>query len=172
MESSDFHFPNPCKPAANIILTLTTATLLAAGCTAPPVRAYKGPERPACDIATLRGELETKHKFLVGINKRVQILKVDKKTTYNILDALVNAPPKTVQLLPGKHDVFLKFEQYDRFAYGKVWFIALAGRSYRVKSETRGYGVCFWIEDEATGLPVGGIKGSVDEPEETRPPNQ
>ena len=45
-----------------------------------------------------------------------------------------------------------------------LWLVGEAGGSYLVKVDQSGDGVRMWLEDERTGKPVGGARGSADEP--------
>ncbi|NCC51920.1 MAG: hypothetical protein EOM20_11985 [Spartobacteria bacterium] len=68
-------------------------------------------------------------------------------------------------VLPGKHNIRAKYEYQSMYAFGDLWLVAEAGKTYTVKAESKGYSVHFWIED-TEGKVVGGIKGSDDEPTE------
>lgn len=69
------------------------------------------------------------------------------------------------RLSPGKHTIGV-FAQTGGYASGRssVWFVAEARKAYEVKGEAHFMSYSVVIVDVATGLPVGGIKGSSDEP--------
>ena len=50
------------------------------------------------------------------------------------------------------------------YAHADLWFVGEAGNSYLVRPGQTGDGLTVWIEDERTGKPVGGVRGSADEP--------
>ena len=45
-----------------------------------------------------------------------------------------------------------------------LWLVTEAGGSYLIKAGQTGDGLKVWIEDEKTGKPTGGVRGSADEP--------
>jgi hypothetical protein len=75
-----------------------------------------------------------------------------------------------VFLTPGKHT--LQVQSFT--AVVDLWLVAEPGGQYLVKSgKSTSRGVPIWIEEERTGKPTGGIKGSADEPgNEQAPPTR
>lgn len=55
-------------------------------------------------------------------------------------------PPRDIYLLPGEHDLLVKFTHGDLAASGHVRLVAEAGAAYTIKAITKGYGVHFLVE--------------------------
>ena len=74
--------------------------------------------------------------------------------------------PSEVDVLPGKHEVLLRFmNRLGQRADVCVWFVAKPGRDYLAKfKRTDRDSIFTWIEDGESKTPVGGICGSSDEP--------
>jgi len=125
---------------------------------------YSGGALSADKIAVLVSGDKGCHGFFALRN--VEVTRVDGKLAMPIMTVLLSQlfdePP--VHLLPGKHDIALKGTFLNSYACGNVWFVAEAGKHYTANMRVKGYSMYFWIEDDATGKPVGGIKGSDDEP--------
>ncbi|MEM9101856.1 MAG: hypothetical protein AAGB12_06000 [Pseudomonadota bacterium] len=71
-----------------------------------------------------------------------------------------------IHLLPGKHTARLTYRHhhfYDR--HFDLWFVAEPGKTYIGKYYLFNNAVRVWIEEEKTEEKVGGIVGSIDEPE-------
>ena len=69
-----------------------------------------------------------------------------------------------MRLSPGKHSVRVVVMFGGYYAEGDLWFITAPCGEYELQYRSREMRVAFWIVDTSTGLPVGGITGSDDEP--------
>jgi hypothetical protein len=67
------------------------------------------------------------------------------------------------RLLPGKHTVEFWMQNGSAVGSATLWFVGEAGKAYVVEYKPKGYAYSLLIRDE-TGSPVGGVKGSNDEP--------
>lgn len=72
-----------------------------------------------------------------------------------------------VQLTSGKHTIRARAFMGDALASCHLWFVAKPRGQYELRYHRENMRVAFWIVDKATGRPVGGIKGSDDEPPDT-----
>jgi hypothetical protein len=66
-----------------------------------------------------------------------------------------------VSVTPGKHTI--QVQSFSSVA--ELWLIAEPQTQYVVQVKGSKQGERVWIENQQTGQPVGGIKGSADEPE-------
>jgi hypothetical protein len=111
---------------------------------------YKAPVGD--DVATLRAEA-----------RNVKIFNVDGAATwswYHQSDGV-----SEVKLTPGKHVIRAQAFLGGYYADCHLWFVAEAGGCYEVRYQLPDQlHITFWIVDTATGRPVGGVKGSDDEP--------
>ena len=151
------------------VLLLSYAAALS-GCAAQPVILYEGAERPATEVAHVRGLNDNGHTFWRGLNHQVTIIQVDGESAASPVNALLAAGTEEVILLPGKHSMGVKYSHMNSYAYASLWFIAEAGKNYTVQAFEKGYAVVVAIFDDATQKPVGGISGSIDEPKGPVPP--
>jgi hypothetical protein len=141
--------------AISFLLTL-------AGCAAPVVQLYEGPTREPSQQVILR--VEQRGRTFAG--ERVDIQQVDGKATLSFGEGILSSSSgaQAVYLLPGKHTVQLRYRGPGAAVTTNLWFVGEAGNSYLVKAGQTGDGLKVWIEDEKTGKPVGGVRGSPDEP--------
>jgi hypothetical protein len=98
--------------------------------------------------------------------ERVDIQLVDDKRTLGTGEGILSSSSgaQAVYLLPGKHTARLRYRGPGAAVTTNLWFVGEAGGSYVVKAGQVGDGLKVWIEDEKTGTPVGGVRGSADEP--------
>lgn len=79
-------------------------------------------------------------------------------------------PDDVVVLVPGEHRIHVVASGYQfPPPHAWLWLVAEQGKDYVLKDETTktdggGNRVRFWLEDATTGIPVGGIAGSDDDP--------
>ena len=71
---------------------------------------------------------------------------------------------RPVVLAPGKHTMRVRVRLGMSEGLADIWLVAEAGKTYRIMKESRGNRFKVWFEDDATGIPVGGVGGSDDEP--------
>jgi hypothetical protein len=97
---------------------------------------------------------------------------IDGKAVMSIwrLASLKAYPDDVVVLAPGKHRVHAVASRYEFPPPNAwLWLVAEPGTDYALKDETTktdggGNRVRFWLEDATTGMPVGGLAGSDDDP--------
>ena len=136
--------------------------LALAGCASPVVQLYEGPTLAAAQQVILR--VEQRGRTFVG--ERVDIQQIDDKHTLSTGEGILSASTgaQAVYMLPGKHTVRARYRGKGNAVTANLWFVGEAGGSYMVKAGQTGDGLKVWIEDEKTGKPVGGVRGSGDEP--------
>lgn len=71
---------------------------------------------------------------------------------------------KAIKFLPGKHRVAFKASQGSAYGGTHLWFVAEPGKEYVARMEFRRNTYRVWIEETQSGLEVGGLVGSSDEP--------
>jgi len=138
------------------------AFLAIAGCAAPIAKMYDGPVLAPSQQVVLR--VESRGRTFAG--ERVDIQQVDDKRTLDTGEGILSSSSgaQAVYLLPGKHTVRLRYRGPGSAVTANLWFVGEAGSSYLIKAGEVGDGLKVWIEDEKTGKPVGGVRGSADEP--------
>lgn len=136
--------------------------LALAACAAPVAQMYDGPTLAPSQHVVLRSE--ARGRTFVG--ERVDIQLVDDKPTLKTAEGILSSSSgaQAVYLLPGKHTLRLRYRGPGAAVTANLWFVGEAGNSYLVKAGQTGDGLKVWIEDEKTGKPVGGVRGSADEP--------
>lgn len=141
---------------------LVVLLLALAGCAAPVAKMYEGPVLAPSQHVVLR--VEQRGRTFAG--ERVDIQLVDDKRTLETGEGILSSSTgaQAVYLLPGKHTVRLRYRGPGAAVTTNLWFVGEAGGSYLVKAGQTGDGLKVWIEDEKTGKPVGGVRGSADEP--------
>jgi len=137
-------------------------TLALAACAAPVVQLYEGPTRAQSEHVLVRVD----QRGRTFASERVDIETVDGKRTLSIPDEILSSSrgAQAVYMLPGKHTLRLRYRGPGTTAIANLWLVGEAGASYIVKGAQTGEGVKIWIEDEKTGKPAGGVRGSPDEP--------
>jgi len=141
------------------ILVITILSLaLVSGCAAPKVKMYPGNEVEESQRAVIKADKQ--------FSGRIDIYSVDGKKTSNYFATLAHGGNAAVEVyvLPGKHNITAQVRYLVSYAFVEMWLVAEAGESYVIKARSEGFSVTMWIENERTGKPVGGIKGSDDEP--------
>ena len=144
----------------NIVLLF--GFFLLAGCAAPVVKMYEGPVLEASQQVILR--VDQRGRTFAG--ERVDIQQVDGKPTLTFGEGILSSSSgaQAVYMLPGKRTVQLRYRGPGAAVTAHLWFVGEAGGSYLVKAGQTGDGLKVWIEDEKAGKPVGGVRGSADEP--------
>jgi hypothetical protein len=143
-------------------LGIVALLLALAGCAAPVAKMYDGPVLAPSQQVVLR--VEQRGRTFAG--ERVDIQLVDEKRTLDTGEGILSSSSgaQAVYLLPGKHTLRLRYRGPGTAVRANLWLVGEAGGSYLVKVDQQGDGVRIWIEDEKTGKPVGGVRGSADEP--------
>jgi hypothetical protein len=137
--------------------------LALAGCVAAPVtQMYPGPTLATSQHAIVRVDLRGR----AFASQRVDIEQVDDKPTLSTGEGIFSSASgaSAVYVLPGKHHLRLRYRGPGTAVRANLWFVGEAGGSYLAKVDQLGDGVRIWLEDERTGKPVGGVRGSADEP--------
>ena len=136
--------------------------LALAGCSSPVKQMYEGPTLAPSQQVILR--VEDRGRTFAG--ERIDIQLVDDKRTLDIGEGIFSSSTgaQAVYLLPGKHTVRARYRGKGNAITANLWFVGEAGGSYLVKADQAGDGLKVWIEDEKTGKPTGGVRGSPDEP--------
>jgi hypothetical protein len=142
--------------------TIILLTLALAACAAPVVQLYEGPTLAPSQQVLVRVD----QRGRTFASERVDIEQVDDKRTLGTGEGILSASrgAQAVYMLPGKHSLRLRYRGPGTTVTANLWFVGEGGASYVVRAAQVGDGVKVWIEDEKTGKPVGGIRGSPDEP--------
>lgn len=143
-------------------ISLFLSVIALAGCAAPVAQLYEGPTLAASQQVVLR--VDQRGRTFAG--ERVDIQQVDDKSTLSFGEGILSSSSgaQAVYLLPGKHTVRLRYRGHGAAVTANLWFVGEAGNSYLIKAGQTGDGLKVWIEDEKTGKPTGGVRGSADEP--------
>jgi len=137
--------------------------LALAGCApAPVVQLYPGPTLAPSQHVVVRVDL--RGRAFAG--ERIDIQQVDGKPTLTFGEGIMSSSSgaEAVYLLPGKHILQLRYRGPGAAVTAHLWLVTEAGGSYLIKAGQTGDGLKVWIEDEKTGKPTGGVRGSADEP--------
>lgn len=137
--------------------------LALASCAAPVVQMYEGPTLAPSQQVLVRVD----QRGRTMASERVDIEQVDDKRTLGVGEGILSTATgaQAVYTLPGKHTLRLRYRGPGGVRVtANLWLVAEAGGSYLVKAAQTGDGAKIWIEDEKTGRPVGGVRGSPDEP--------
>lgn len=136
------------------------------GCAAVPTyHAYVDKSLSKEKLALIKCDSEHNNNIFAGFDRRLYITKVDDQSTYSFINGLISNQeyPESAYVEPGRRYINVKYQHSNIYAYGKLWLDAEAGKTYEVKTAIKGYKIQFWIEDESSGVLVGGIQGG--EPE-------
>lgn len=79
---------------------------------------------------------------------------------------------KAIKFLPGKHRVAFKASQGSAYGGTHLWFVAEPGKDYVARMEFRRNTYRVWIEELESGVEVGGLAGSSDEPMDAPAPTK
>lgn len=141
---------------------LIFSLLLLSACAAPVAQMYEGPTLAPSQQVIVR--VEQRGRSFAG--ERVDIQLVDEKRTLGTGEGILSSSSgaQAVYLLPGKHTLQLRYRGPGAAVTAHLWFVGEAGGTYLIKAGQTGDGLKVWIEDEKTGKPVGGVRGSPDEP--------
>lgn len=141
---------------------LISGLLLLAGCAAPVAKMYDGPMLATSEQVIVRVDARGR----TFASERVDIQAVDDKQTLSMGEGIISSSSgaEAVYILPGKHTLRLRYRGKGAAVTANLWFVGEKGGSYVVKATQTGDGVKVWIEDEKTGQPTGGVRGSADEP--------
>ena len=133
-----------------------------AACAAPVAKMYDGPMLAPSEQVIVR--VESRGRTFAG--ERVDIQAVDDKQTLSFGEGITSSSSgaEAVYMLPGKHTLRLRYRGKGAAVTANLWFVGEKGNSYLVRATQTGDGVKVWLEDEKTGQPVGGVRGSPDEP--------
>jgi hypothetical protein len=143
-------------------IIVVSCLMALAACAAPVAKMYDGPVLAPSQQVVLR--VEQRGRTFAG--ERVDIQLVDDKRTLGTGEGIISSSSgaQAVYMLPGKHTVQLRYRGPGAAVTANLWFVGEAGNSYLIKAGQTGDGLKVWIEDEKTGKPVGGVRGSPDEP--------
>jgi hypothetical protein len=122
---------------------------LLAGCASVVVyRAYEDPSLSADKVARIVGIKKGNHVVFAGLNEQVGIHEVDGEPTFSFWSTALDPVPKEVYVLPGKHELRVRYDYKGTFASARLTVDVAAGKTYAIRMgvETSGY-YRFWIEE-------------------------
>jgi hypothetical protein len=99
--------------------------------------------------------LDPKQHAVISTSKKnvISIIRVDGKMTADLGAAVFTGYPTSVAVLPGKHELQIKYDMGPPFTYKDICFDAQAGETYVVKALPRASYVEIWMIN-AHGLDV------------------
>lgn len=130
------------------LIPVVLAMTLMAGCAT-----YRTPK--GSDVAILR-----------GVTRNAGVTSVDNSAACSWLR---DSMPE-VKLSPGKHTIGVLVAVGLWYFKGDLWLVAEPHGEYELNYHAKDMKVAIWIIDKKTGLPVGGVKGSDDEPPDAGDP--
>ncbi len=138
------------------LLATGCLALVLSGCTTVgEVRLDDSASLAGTGKARIKTESDHKHAILGGLDRRVYIMNVDGRSLWRMGNS--SDFPEAMLVDPGRHTIMVRFDHFNQYANGRLWWIAESEHEYLVRREVSGYAVRLWIEDVATHLPVGGI---------------
>ena len=127
-------------------------------------KGYDGADPPATELVHLKVSQDTDRRILWD-TRGLRIASIDGKLTQNLWYPSILVDE--ILLKPGKHRIgYVATNLGGKFAHVDLWFVAEPGRSYATRTVTTPFTVRVWIEEAETGVQVGGIVGSEDEPQD------
>ena len=134
---------------------------LLVGCAAGPRQVYPGTRLSVDQEAKISTDSEQAHGAVApGFDRKIYLVSINGQRLTDTKAALggqMNPYPTEAYVLPGRQELQVKYVYMNRFADGRLWFEAQAGKEYRVRYRIDGYAIVFWVEDLAQGTPVGGL---------------
>ncbi len=94
----------------------------------------------------------------------LSISKIDGLAPTTASSLLFAGSSDPVTLAPGKHTLRIETSFGYTRGFIDLWIVCEAGKTYRIEQSTDGYSFTAWFVEAATGLRVGGVVGSSDEP--------
>ncbi|MCK6376463.1 MAG: hypothetical protein L6Q65_16170 [Zoogloea sp.] len=144
----------------NRLLTLMLLLLLV-GCAAQPRQLYPGERLSPEKEARVSTDSEDVYGAIApGFDRKIYLVRINGESlsdTKALLGGQLHPYPTEAYVLPGRQELDVRYVHLNQYADGRVWFDAQAGKVYRVRYRISGYGVVFWVEDTAQGVPVGGL---------------
>lgn len=125
------------------ILIIILPIIICIGCSAPPFQAYNGPRRPSFSTSRIKTENET-----IWFTRIDNIYLEHGQFTaffYNEKYA------QNVEVVPGKHQLYIQHRDLITEADFKVTFEAEAGHIYDVNASLEKFTTYYQIIDETTG---------------------
>lgn len=135
-------------------LVLVLAALLA-GCATTRAPAYRDPLAPpmrSTDYATLRTEGGSARGLMAGLQPNTYLLEIDDRELgactgfFQSLGGPNVCLPQEAYLLPGRHKIWLRWQQNDRLQSAQLDLAVEARATYQVRHEVVGRTGRFWVE--------------------------
>ena len=121
---------------------------LMVGCASVAVyRAYEDPSLSVEKVAKIVGIKKGTHVIFAGLNEQVGIHEVDGEPTFSFWSSSLDPVPKEVYVLPGKHEILVRYDHMGNFAWGRLSLDAEAGKTYVIRMASEASGYRFWIEN-------------------------
>jgi hypothetical protein len=155
------------KPAHPILFLSFFAAVSSAFAGEPEIyKAYDGPDVPIEQQVVLKVTQNYPGFHLIE-KPEVGLFAYDGKRMGSFLSSVKHADE--YHFLPGKHVVAFRVKRGTMLGYTNLWFVGVAGKTYSTQLETSVFRYDLWLQDDATGKPVGGKQGSRDEPKAQAP---
>lgn len=140
---------------SRILAPLCLAVVLSNCTTTGEVRLDDKTSMAGTGKAKIKTESDHNHTLFPGLDQRVYIANLDGRSLYRL--STTTDYPEAMLVDPGRHTITVRYNYYNGYAFGRIWWDAEKEHEYIVRRELSGYAVRFWIEDVATHRPVGGI---------------
>lgn len=127
---------------------------LLTGCASVAVyRAYEDASLPAQKVAKVVGIKHGNHVIFQGLNEEVGIHEVDGEPTFSFWSSSIDPVPKEVYVLPGKHELLVRYSHKGNMAFERLSLDAEAGKTYAIRMAVVPSGRKFWIESAGATPP-------------------
>jgi len=138
------------------MLAASCLALVLSSCTVPgEVRLDDAASIEGTGKARIKTESDHNHTILNGLDQRVYLTNIDGHSLWRL--GSNSDFPEAMVVEPGRHTIMVRYNHYNQFANGRLWWVAEKEHEYIVRRQASGYAVRLWIEDLATHRPVGGI---------------
>jgi len=105
------------------------------GCATVAYRAYADSSLPADKVARIVGMQKGDHILWAGLNETIGIERVDGGSTYSFWTLSMDPVPKEVYVLPGRHNLHVRYDYRGSQSHGFLRVDAEAGKTYAITLE-------------------------------------
>lgn len=148
------------KPRLVTICLASLLGILLVGCTTEPMQVYSEARLSPDSEVRVSTDPERAHGAPApDVDRKVYLVKTDGQSLTDAKAVIRRNPcPTEAHVLPGRHELDIRYMYRNMQTDGRLWFDGEAGREYRVRNQIDGYRFRFWIEDVAAGAVVGGYR--------------
>lgn len=128
-----------------LFIPAALAMAIMTGC-ATTYTAYQDASASPSQVVIIKGETE---RGGMWVGKTVYILEVDGQNVYGWWHFGDPSTPREVRVLPGKHELKVRYVFARTVVDGKLQLETEAGKTYTIKANERGSQVVFWFAIDA-----------------------